>query len=113
MCGGFLSHACGLGGQLLPLDTALLHRLAREHKVLVTVEEGAIGGFAAQVMTDLAEAGLLDGGLKFRPMTLPDVFINHDKPEIQYEQAGLTASSIVAKVLCALGREAEATGIHA
>ncbi len=96
-----------------PLDTALLHRLAREHKVLVTVEEGAIGGFAAQVMTDLAEAGLLDGGLKFRPMTLPDVFINHDKPEIKYEQAGLTASSIVAKVLCALGREAEATGIHA
>ncbi|MEP4379081.1 MAG: 1-deoxy-D-xylulose-5-phosphate synthase [Alphaproteobacteria bacterium] len=96
-----------------PLDTDLLHRLAREHEVLVTVEEGAIGGFATQVMTDLANSGLLDGGLKFRPMTLPDIFIDHEKPEVQYEQAGLTASGIVARVLCALGREEEATGVRA
>ncbi|MEK9966919.1 MAG: 1-deoxy-D-xylulose-5-phosphate synthase [Rhodospirillaceae bacterium] len=96
-----------------PLDVELVHRLAREHEVLVTVEEGAIGGFATQVMTDLAEAGLLDGGLKFRPMTLPDIFIDHDTPARQYEQAGLTASGIVAKVLCALGREEEAAGIRA
>ena len=96
-----------------PLDTDLLSRLAREHEVLVTVEEGAIGGFATQVMTDLAEGGLLDGGLKFRPMTLPDIFIDHDTPARQYEQAGLTASGIVAKVLCALGREEEAVGIRA
>ncbi len=96
-----------------PLDVELVHRLAREHEVLVTVEEGAIGGFATQVMTDLAEAGLLDGGLKFRPMTLPDIFIDHDTPARQYEQAGLTASGIVATVLCALGREEEATGARA
>jgi 1-deoxy-D-xylulose-5-phosphate synthase len=96
-----------------PLDTNLIHRLAREHEVLVTVEEGSIGGFATQVMTDLATSGLLDGGLKFRPMTLPDIFIDHEKPEVQYEQAGLTASEIVATVLCALGREEEATGVRA
>ena len=92
-----------------PLDTDLVHRLAREHEVLVTVEEGSIGGFATQVMTDLAHAGLLDGGLKFRPLTLPDIFIDHDSPAKQYEQAGLTAPNIAATVLCALGREEEAT----
>ncbi|MBT3929825.1 MAG: 1-deoxy-D-xylulose-5-phosphate synthase [Rhodospirillaceae bacterium] len=96
-----------------PLDTDLVRRLAREHEVLVTIEEGSIGGFATQVMTDLANAGLLDGGLKFRPMTLPDIFIDHEKPEVQYEQAGLTASGIVSKVLCALGREEEAAGVRA
>jgi len=96
-----------------PLDTDLLHRLAREHEVLVTVEEGSIGGFATQVMTDLAHAGLLDGGLKFRPLTLPDIFIDHDSPAKQYEQAGLTAPNIAASVLCALGREEEATGQRA
>ncbi len=96
-----------------PLDTDLLHRLAREHEVLVTVEEGSIGGFATQVMTDLAHAGLLDGGLRFRPMTLPDIFIDHDSSAKQYEQAGLTASNIAATVLCALGREEEATGQRA
>jgi len=96
-----------------PLDSDLIHRLAREHEVLVTVEEGSIGGFATQVMTDLANAGLLDGGLKFRPMTLPDIFIDHEKPEVQYEQAGLTAAGIVSKVLCALGREEEVTGVRA
>lgn len=96
-----------------PLDTDLLHRLAREHEVLITLEEGSIGGFATQVMTNLVNSGLLDGGLKFRPMTLPDIFIDHEKPEVQYEQAGLTAAGIVTKVLCALGREEEATGVRA
>lgn len=96
-----------------PLDTDLIRRLAREHEVLITIEEGSIGGFATQVMTDLAHAGLLDGGLKFRPMTLPDIFIDHDKPEIQYEQAGLTASHIVATVLAALGRDASAGSARA
>ena len=96
-----------------PLDTDLVRRLAREHEVMVTIEEGSIGGFATQVMTDLANVGLLDGGLKFRPMTLPDIFIDHEKPEVQYEQAGLTAAGIVSKVLCALGREEEATGVRA
>ncbi len=96
-----------------PLDAELVHRLAREHEVLVTVEEGSIGGFATQVMTELAHAGLLDGGLKFRPLTLPDIFIDHDSPAKQYKQAGLTAPNIAATVLCALGREEEATGQRA
>jgi 1-deoxy-D-xylulose-5-phosphate synthase len=96
-----------------PLDTDLVHRLARAHEVMVTVEEGSIGGFATQVMTELANAGLLDGGLKFRPMTLPDIFIDHDAPAAQYAQARLTAPDIVATVLCALGREAEAGGARA
>lgn len=96
-----------------PLDTDLIRRLAREHEVLITIEEGSIGGFASQVMTDLANEGLLDGGLKFRPMTLPDIFIDHEKPEIQYEMAGLTASHIVAKALCALGRDSEVSGARA
>ena len=64
-------------------------------------------------MTELANKGLLDGGLKFRPMTLPDVFIDHEKPEVQYEQAGLTSAHIVTRVLCALGRDAEAAGVRA
>jgi 1-deoxy-D-xylulose-5-phosphate synthase len=96
-----------------PLDTDLIHRLAREHEVLITIEEGSIGGFAAQVMTDLAHAGLLDGGLKFRPMTLPDIFIDHEKPEIQYEQAGLTAAHIVSTVLAALGRNTSTDSVRA
>ena len=96
-----------------PLDSDLVRRLAREHEVLITIEEGSTGGFATQVMTDLANEGLLDGGLKFRPMTLPDIFIDHEKPEIQYEMAGLTASHIVAKVLCALGRDSEVSGARA
>ena len=96
-----------------PLDTNLIRRLAREHEVLITIEEGSIGGFATQVMTDLANTGLLDGGLKFRPMTLPDIFIDHEKPEIQYEQAGLTASHIVANVLAVLGRDVDADSVRA
>ena len=85
-----------------PIDTDLLHRLAREHAVLITVEEGSTGGFAAQVLHELALSGLLDKGLSVRPMTLPDRFIDHDKPERQYAQAGLDASAIVATALAAL-----------
>jgi 1-deoxy-D-xylulose-5-phosphate synthase len=90
-----------------PLDTDLVRRLAREHEVLITIEEGAIGGFASHVLQDLATAGLLDHGLKIRPMILPDRFIDHAAPAKQYEQAGLSASSIVATALAALGQQAE------
>ncbi len=89
-----------------PLDTDLVRRLAQEHEVLVTIEEGAIGGFASHVTHFLAHAGLIDGGLKLRPMVLPDIFIDHDKPELQYQQAGLNAKHIVATVLDAVGRGA-------
>jgi 1-deoxy-D-xylulose-5-phosphate synthase len=87
-----------------PLDEDLVRRLARDHEVLVTVEEGSIGGFAAQVMQFLALDGAFDKGLKFRPMTLPDYFIDHDKPEIQLAQAGLDRAGILATVLAALGQ---------
>ncbi len=87
-----------------PLDEDLVRRLAREHEVLVTVEEGAIGGFATQVMQFLATQGMFDKGLKFRPLTLPDRFIDHDKPEIQIAQAGLDRAGILAAVLEALGQ---------
>jgi 1-deoxy-D-xylulose-5-phosphate synthase len=89
-----------------PLDEDLVRRLAREHEVLVTIEEGAAGGFAAQVLQFLATSGQLDGGLKIRPLTLPDRFIDHDKPELQYEEAGLNTAAIVTTVLMALGRGA-------
>ncbi len=89
-----------------PLDEDLVRRLAREHEVLVTIEEGSIGGFGSQVLQFLATGGQLDAGLKIRPLTLPDRFIDHDKPELQYEEAGLSATAIVAAVLMALGRSA-------
>ncbi|HYN38662.1 MAG TPA: 1-deoxy-D-xylulose-5-phosphate synthase [Rhodospirillales bacterium] len=91
-----------------PLDTDLIRRLAHEHPVLITLEEGAAGGFAAHVMQFMALDGLLDNGLKFRPMTLPDVYIDQDKPELQYDFAGLNARQIVATALNALGRTKEA-----
>jgi 1-deoxy-D-xylulose-5-phosphate synthase len=87
-----------------PLDADLVRRLARDHEVLITIEEGAIGGFAAQVLQFLAGEGLLDGGLKIRPMTLPDKFIDHDSPAKQYAEAGLDARGIVATAMMALGR---------
>jgi 1-deoxy-D-xylulose-5-phosphate synthase len=90
-----------------PLDRDLIARLAREHEVLITIEEGAVGGFAAHVMQYLALSGLLDRGLKLRPMVLPDRFIDHDSPEKMYQQAGLDGDAIVATVLGALGRENE------
>jgi 1-deoxy-D-xylulose-5-phosphate synthase len=88
-----------------PIDTALLERLAREHEVLITVEEASIGGFSAQVAHHLALAGLLDGGLRYRPMVLPDRFVDHMSPAAQIVDAGLDAKSIVKTVLGALGRD--------
>ena len=96
-----------------PLDTDLILRLAREHEVLITVEEGAIGGFAAHVMNCLALAGQFDHGLKFRPMMLPDIFIDHDKPDNQYGRAGLMAADIVVTAVAALGREHDAAPARA
>ena len=92
-----------------PLDTDLVRRLAHEHPVLITLEEGAAGGFAAHVMQFMALDGLLDNGVKFRPMTLPDIFLDQDKPELQYDLAGLNAKHIVATALNALGRSKEAS----
>jgi 1-deoxy-D-xylulose-5-phosphate synthase len=86
-----------------PLDTELFHRLAREHEVVITVEEGSVGGFGSMVLHDFALAGLLDRGLKIRTMTLPDVFIDHDAPMKQYDAAGLNAAQIVATAQDALG----------
>ncbi|MGE3916212.1 MAG: transketolase C-terminal domain-containing protein, partial [Hyphomicrobiaceae bacterium] len=91
-----------------PLDTALVDRLAREHEVLITIEEGSIGGFGSHVLQYLATAGHLDRGLRVRPLTLPDTFIEHDKPERMYERSGLNASGIVRAALGALGRAVQA-----
>jgi 1-deoxy-D-xylulose-5-phosphate synthase len=87
-----------------PLDTALVERLAREHEVLITIEEGSMLGFSGLVMHHLATRGLMDRGLKIRPMCLPDVFIDHEAPRKQYDQAGLNAPQIVATALAALGK---------
>ncbi|AOO81069.1 1-deoxy-D-xylulose-5-phosphate synthase [Bosea vaviloviae] len=86
-----------------PLDEALILRLAREHEILVTVEEGSIGGFGSHVLHLLARSGMLDGGLKVRTLTLPDIFQDQDKPEAMYAQAGLDAAGIVRTVEGALG----------
>ncbi len=88
-----------------PLDTDLINRLVREHEVVITIEEGAIGGFGAHVLHHLAMSGQLDHGLKIRTMVLPDVFLDHDSPNAQYDTAGLNARHIVATALAALGRE--------
>jgi 1-deoxy-D-xylulose-5-phosphate synthase len=89
-----------------PLDTDLVLRLAREHEVLITIEEGSIGGFGTYVMQALAENGALDrGDLKVRMMVLPDTFIDQDSPNAMYAKAGLDTKGIVAKVFEALGRE--------
>jgi 1-deoxy-D-xylulose-5-phosphate synthase len=86
-----------------PLDTALLEQLARHHEVLITIEEGSIGGFAAQVMQHLAWAGLLDQGLKLRPMVLPDRFLEHDSQTAQIAAAHLSTRDIVATAIAAMG----------
>jgi 1-deoxy-D-xylulose-5-phosphate synthase len=91
-----------------PLDLDLLLRLAREHEVLVTVEEGSIGGFGSQALQSLAEHGMLDRGLKVRAMVLPDVFIDQDSPAAMYATAGLDTKGIVAKVFEALGKDVTA-----
>ncbi|GAB1377994.1 1-deoxy-D-xylulose-5-phosphate synthase [Pararhodobacter aggregans] len=86
-----------------PLDRDLILRLAREHEALITIEEGAVGGFGSHVAQLLAEEGVFDTGLKYRSMVLPDVFIDQASPDQMYEAAGLTAADIEAKVLDALG----------
>jgi len=88
-----------------PIDEALVHRLAMEHEVFITIEEGSIGGFASQVTHVLAFNGLLDNGLKFRPMYFPDLFIDHDTQPRQNEIAGLNTTNIVSTALKALGQE--------
>ena len=89
-----------------PLDVDLVLRLAREHEVLITVEEGSIGGFGSYVLQALADHGALDSGLKVRSMVLPDVFLDQDSPAAMYAKAGLDSAGIVAKVFDALGRDA-------
>jgi 1-deoxy-D-xylulose-5-phosphate synthase len=96
-----------------PLDTALIRDLASNHEVLITVEEGAIGGFGSHVLHFLAEQGLLTNGLRVGSKILPDVFIDHGKPEAMYEEAGLNASGIVEAVFHALGRRADMAGERA
>ena len=87
-----------------PLDTDLVERLARNHEVLITVEEGSVGGFASHVLQHLAHAGLLENGLKVRPLVLPDAFVDHAKPEKMYADAGLDSAGIVRAVFGALGQ---------
>ncbi len=86
-----------------PLDEDLVRQLAANHEVLVTIEEGSIGGFGSYVLQSLALGGMLDTGVTIRPMVLPDRFIDHDKPALQYQQAGLDSRSILATALQALG----------
>ncbi|MGX1100555.1 1-deoxy-D-xylulose-5-phosphate synthase [Amorphus sp. MBR-141] len=88
-----------------PLDADLIRRLAREHQILVTLEEGSIGGFGSHVLTFLAGEGLLDHGLRVRPLVMPDTFVDQDKPERMYALAGLDAAGIVRTVFDALGRD--------
>ncbi len=87
-----------------PLDRDLVRRLAREHEVLVTVEEGSVGGFGSHVLHALAEDGLLDGGLKLRTLTMPDAFLDHGDQEATMAAIGLDATGIVRRVFEALGR---------
>ena len=88
-----------------PVDEDLVTRLARNHEVLVTLEEGSVGGFGSYVLQHLAQTGALDNGLKVRPMVLPDRFLDHGKPPDMYKAAGLASDGIVATVFAALGRE--------
>ncbi len=88
-----------------PLDLALIDRLADGHAVLITVEEGSVGGFGSLVAQHLASTGKLDGRLRFRPMVLPDRYLDHDTQDRQYDVAGLSAGHMVAAALTALGRE--------
>jgi 1-deoxy-D-xylulose-5-phosphate synthase len=89
-----------------PLDTDLVLKLAREHEILITIEEGSCGGFGSHVMQYLADQGALDNGtVKIRTMVLPDVFLDHDAPSAMYRSVGLDAKGIVAKVFEVLGKD--------
>jgi 1-deoxy-D-xylulose-5-phosphate synthase len=87
--------------------------LAREHEALITIEEGSMGGFGAFVLQLLAERGALDQGLKIRTMVLPDIFQDHDKPEVMYAKAGLDADGIVKVALGALNANRSKGGLRA
>ena len=91
-----------------PLDEDLVRQLASHHEVLITIEEGSVGGFGSHVLQFLAREGLLDRGLKVRPLVLPDAFIEQNKPNLMYEEAGLNAGGIVATVFAALGKDLDA-----
>ncbi len=91
-----------------PLDTGLIRQLAKEHSVLITVEEGSVGGFFSHVSTFLALDGLLDKGLKIRPMTLPDKFIEHGSQNDQLAEAGLSSYHVAATAMSLLGKPKEA-----
>ena len=95
-----------------PLDIDLVLRLAREHEVLITVEEGAVGGFGSHVLQTLSEHAALENGLKVRCMILPDVFIDQDSPAAMYRAAGLDAKGITAKVFEALKRDVQRDALH-
>ena len=85
-----------------PLDENLIWQAAIDHEAIITIEEGSIGGFGSHVSQFLSDKNLLDNNLKFRSMILPDKFINHNKPELMYKDAGLDAEAIVSKVLDSL-----------
>jgi 1-deoxy-D-xylulose-5-phosphate synthase len=91
-----------------PLDEDLIRQLATHHEALIVIEEGAMGGFGAQALHFLARDGLLDRGLKVRTLTMPDAFVEHDKPAAMYEAAGLNAQGVVRAALSALGWERKA-----
>ena len=93
-----------------PLDHDLIRRLAQEHEILITVEEGAVGGFGSHVMQYLAMDGLLDSGLKVRPLVLPDAWVDQAKPEVMYARAGLDSHGIVQTVFRALGQKGLGVG---
>jgi 1-deoxy-D-xylulose-5-phosphate synthase len=105
---------CGLSATVAdarfakPLDHELMRQLARHHEVLITIEEGALGGFGSHVMQFLSLEGFLDGKVKLRSMFLPDTFIDQDKPEAMYAKAGLDADGIASMVFAVLGREGNA-----
>jgi len=81
-----------------PLDENLIWQIATDHEAIITIEEGSIGGFGSHVSQFLSEKNLLDNNLKFRSMILPDKFIDHNKPELMYKEAGLDSDTIVLKV---------------
>jgi 1-deoxy-D-xylulose-5-phosphate synthase len=96
-----------------PLDEDLIRQLVRDHEVLLTIEEGAIGGFGSHVLHFLANSGLLDGGLKVRSLVLPDTFIDQDTPVKMYDSAGLNAAQIVDAAVAALGQAGKTDALRA
>ncbi len=96
-----------------PLDHDLIRDLAANHEALVTIEEGSVGGFGSHVLQFLAMEGVLDNGLRIRPMVFPDTFIDHDSPAAMYESAGMQAADIVRTAVGALGQSKVIDGARA